>query len=74
MTTNKDLQYWVGFSLINGIGRVKLAQIENYFGRLENAWLAPSGDFKKAGLESNIIKSIEANNPEFLDNLRAAFK
>ncbi len=64
VTTNKDLQYWVGFSLINGIGRVKLAQIENYFGRLENAWLATAGDFKKAGLESNIIKSIEATRPQ----------
>ncbi|GAJ05024.1 unnamed protein product, partial [marine sediment metagenome] len=38
--SNKDIKYWVGFSLIPGIGRVRLTQLENYFGSLEAAWQA----------------------------------
>lgn len=32
--SDKDIKYWVGFSLIPSIGRVKLAQLESYFGNL----------------------------------------
>ena len=53
---NKELQYWVGFNIVPGIGRVKFSQLETYFGKLENAWKAPAGDFKQAGLDSNTIK------------------
>jgi DNA processing protein len=60
----KELQYWVGFNIVPGIGRVKFAQIESYFGKLENAWNARPGDFKKAGLDSNIIQSIEMLRPQ----------
>ena len=31
-----DTKYWVGFSLIPGIGRVKLSRLESYFGDLED--------------------------------------
>ena len=61
--TNKELKYWVGFNIIPGIGRVKFAQIETYFAKLEDAWKAPAGDFKKAGLDSNTIKAIETLRP-----------
>jgi hypothetical protein len=27
----KDLKYWVGFSLIPGIGRVRFGHLESYF-------------------------------------------
>jgi DNA processing protein len=63
VTTNKDLQYWVGFNIIPGIGRVKFSQLEKYFGKLENAWQACAGDFKLAGLDNNTIKSIEEMRP-----------
>jgi DNA processing protein len=59
VTTNKELQYWVGFNIVPGIGRVKFSQIENFFGKLENAWKAGPADFKQAGLDSNVIKAIE---------------
>jgi hypothetical protein len=36
-TENKDLKYWVGFSLISGIGPVKFTQLASYFGSLEHA-------------------------------------
>jgi DNA processing protein len=61
---NKELQYWVGFNIVPGIGRVKFSQIETYFGKLENAWKATAGDFKKAGLDSNIIQAIETLRPQ----------
>ncbi len=64
MTTNKELQYWVGFNIVPGIGRVKFSQIETYFGKLENAWKATAGDFKKAGLDSSIIQAIESWRPQ----------
>jgi len=56
--TNKDIKYWVGFSLIPGIGRVKLTQLENYFGNLENAWQAAPADLKHSGLDRSAINAI----------------
>ena len=54
----KDIKYWVGFSLVPGIGRVRFTQLENYFGNLENAWQAPPAELKHAGLDSNPIRAI----------------
>ncbi len=48
----------MGFSLIPGIGRVKLTQLENYFGNLENAWQAAPIDLKHSGLDKNSINAI----------------
>jgi DNA processing protein len=56
--SNKDIKYWVGFSIIPGIGRVKLAQLENYFSNLEDAWKATPADLKHAGLDSSSINAI----------------
>ena len=56
--SNKDIKYWLGFSIIPGIGRVKLAQLENYFSNLEDAWKATPADLKHAGLDSSLINTI----------------
>jgi len=56
--SNKDIKYWVGFSIIPRIGRVKLAQLENYFGNLEDSWKATPADLKHAGLDSSSINAI----------------
>jgi len=56
--TNKDIKYWVGFSLVPGIGRVKLTQLENYFGSLEDAWQAAPTELKHAGLDRSSINAI----------------
>ncbi len=58
--SEKDIKYWVGFSLIPGIGRVRFGHIESYFGSLENAWTAPQAELKHAGLDSGTIESIIA--------------
>ena len=62
--SNKDIKYWVGFNIIPGIGRVKLAQLENYFGKLEDAWEASSADLKHAGLDSSSIHAITSWRPK----------
>lgn len=61
--SNKDLKYWVGFSLIPGIGRVRLTQLKNYFGSLEAAWNATPADLKHSGLDSGSIRAITSWQP-----------
>jgi DNA processing protein len=60
---DRELQYWVGFNLIQGIGRVKVSQLENHFGSLEKAWQAEPVDLKQAGLESHNIREIQTWRP-----------
>jgi DNA processing protein len=55
---NEDIKYWVAFNNIPGIGRVRLGQMESYFGGLERAWLASSGELKRAGLDGPALKAI----------------
>ena len=62
--SNNDIKYRVGFSLIPGIGRVKLTQLENYFANLEEAWQAAPADLKHAGLDSNSINAITSWRPK----------
>jgi len=56
----RELAYWVGFNIVPGIGRVKFSQIENHFGKLENAWKAGPSDLRQAGLDTSTIKAIES--------------
>ena len=56
--TKKDIKYWVGFSLIPRIGRVKLSRLESYFGDLKQAWQAPPAELKKAGLDTSSVNAI----------------
>ncbi len=60
---NEDTKYWVGFNSIPGIGRVRLTQLENYFGSLENAWKASPGELKRAGLDSAALRAITQWRP-----------
>ena len=61
--TDKDIKYWVGFSIIPGIGRVKFSQLENYFSKLEDAWVADAGALKRAGLDGNSVNAIASWRP-----------
>ncbi len=61
--TDKDIKYWVGFSITPGIGRVKFTQLEKYFGNLEDAWKADTGELKRAGLDSNSVNTITSWRP-----------
>ncbi|OGO32132.1 MAG: DNA protecting protein DprA [Chloroflexi bacterium RBG_16_56_11] len=55
---NTDTQFWVAFNNIPGIGRVRLAQLESYFGGLEQAWKAPAGELRRSGLDNVALRAI----------------
>lgn len=59
-----DTNYWVGFTLIPGIGRAKFALMEQYFGELERAWFASAAELEMAGLDSRSIEAIMARRPK----------
>ncbi len=61
---SKEIKYQVGFSLIPGIGRVKLSQLENYFDSLEDAWAATPAELKQAGLDNGAIAAITSWRPK----------
>ena len=63
---NKELKYWIGFSFIPGIGRVRLGQLENYFGSLAAAWQAPASELKKAHLDDSVVRAVLDGVPNFL--------
>jgi DNA processing protein len=56
--TKKELKYWVGFSLIPRIGRVKFSRLESHFGDLKSAWQATPGELKKAGLDRGSANAV----------------
>ncbi len=60
----KDIKYWVGFSLIPRIGRVKLSQLESYFKNLELAWQADPAELKRAGLDKGAVNAIVQWRPD----------
>jgi DNA processing protein len=53
-------KYSVGFSLIPGIGRIRLSLLEGYFGDLERAWHASGAELKAAGLDAKSVESVVA--------------
>ena len=63
MTGYQELRYWVGFSLIPGIGRVRIAQLRQCFGSLEEAWKAPEGKLRQAGLDSRSVDALLTLRP-----------
>lgn len=58
MVNNDELKYWVGFSEVPGIGRIRVSRLREYFGSLEDAWKAPQGKLKQAGLDSRSIDAL----------------
>src|SRR4030042_521090 len=58
MKNENELKYWVVFSKMPGIGRVKISQLIEHFNTLEHAWKAPTGELKKSGLDSKTVENI----------------
>jgi DNA processing protein len=50
--------YWVGFSLVKGIGAVRFRALLEFFGRVDIAWQAPSEALRAAGLNARIIENL----------------
>ena len=63
MVSTDELKYWVGFSGIPGIGRVRIFQLKEYFGSLQDAWEAPEGKLKQAGLDSRSLDALATLRP-----------
>jgi len=61
---SEDARYWLGFSLIPGIGRVRLSRLLSYFRNLKSAWEATPAELKGAGLDPNSVKAISASRPK----------
>lgn len=62
--SKEDIKYRVGFSLIPGIGRVRLTRLESYFNNLENAWKATPAELKHSGLDNTSIRAITSWRPK----------
>jgi DNA processing protein len=58
-----ELKYWVAFSGIPGVGRVRIAQLKEHFGSLQEAWKAPEGKLKQAGLDSRSVDALVTLRP-----------
>ena len=63
MVSADELKYWVAFSGIAGIGRVRISQLKEYFGSLQDAWQAPEGKLRQAGLDSRSIDALVTLRP-----------
>jgi len=59
-----DIKYRVGFSLIPGVGRVRLSRLESFFDNLEDAWRAEPAELERAGLDGRVISSIVGTRPK----------
>jgi len=64
MVSTNELKYWVGFSKIPGIGRVRISQLNEHFGSLQDAWKAPENKLKQAGLDSRSIDALLLLRPK----------
>jgi DNA processing protein len=58
MVSVDELKYWVAFSGIPGIGRVRISQLKEHFGSLQAAWKAPEGKLRQAGLDSRSVDAL----------------
>jgi DNA processing protein len=63
MVNAEELKYWIAFSGIPGVGRVRIAQLKEHFGSLQDAWKAPEGKLKQAGLDSRSVDALATLRP-----------
>jgi DNA processing protein len=63
--SNYSNKAWhIGFSMIPGVGRARIALLENYFGDLYEAWRANIEEFSKVGLDTATVQSIASWRPK----------
>ena len=61
---DQELKYWVGFSRLPGIGRARIALLEQTYGSLADAWSAPADALEK-------VLSLERRSRDALQRRRA---
>jgi len=52
-----EKKYWIGFTLIKGIGSVRFKRILSHFGDLSKAWQAPKEAYQEAGLPGKVLEN-----------------
>ena len=57
-----ERKYWIGFAGVSRIGRVRVGQLEEHFGRLSDAWRASAGD---SSGKFSTTSSVMTNAPFF---------
>jgi DNA processing protein len=77
MDRRPELQYWVGFNVVRGIGPAKFRALLDYFGSSQAAWEADRGALLQAGLDKRALKSLletreSVDLPPLLDEIEAA--
>jgi len=55
-----DKRYWIGLTLVKGIGAVRFQQLLNHFGNAETAWSASPVELAGAGLSLKLIERLIA--------------
>ena len=61
---NDDLPFWIAFSKVPTVGRVRIGALEQRFGTLESAWGAREDELRSAGLAANVVSAILATRSE----------
>ena len=68
----EDKRYWVGFTLVKGIGAVRLQALLDYFGDAGAAWHASPFDLVTAGLGPKLAERVvQVRNSVNLDEYMA---
>ncbi len=60
MVADAELKYWVAFSAVPGAGRVRISRLKQHFGSLQDAWRAPEGRLRQAGIDSRTVEALLA--------------
>ena len=55
-----DKRYWIGFTLVKGIGAVRFQRLLDRFGDAESAWKAAPAELAEAGLSLKLIERLVA--------------
>ncbi len=58
-TIEHDLPYWIAFSRVPSVGRVRIGLLEERFGSLKAAWEASTSELGASGLTSAVVSAIE---------------
>ena len=59
----EKLPYWIGFSKVPGIGPTRLRALLDYYGDIEQAWLADLGELRAIGLDKRSVENLARVRP-----------
>ena len=71
-----DLPYWIAFTRVPFVGRMRVGLLEERFGSLRAAWGASAGELRAAGLDARVVSAIGEARPQIdpLDELERVRK